>query len=113
METAPTGESEDRLGDRCSRRFDAPLRLGQIIRIQDDQRTAGSYGFARGKAAGQPAIAELGVRRPVVGELPVEYGALERLAARDVGDVELNVVDLPVPACCCHAVFQMLDGWPP
>ncbi len=109
MKPAPAGKRKGLAADNSAQTFKALLHYIQIIRIQDDQRTAGSYGFARGKAAGQPAIAELGVRRPVVGELPVEYGAVERLAARDVGDVELNVVDLPVPACCCHAFFQMLD----
>lgn len=42
-----TGKGKHRFTDRGVSRFDAPLRLGEIIRIQDDQWTTGACGFAR------------------------------------------------------------------
>src|SRR5262245_22583379 len=105
MKPAAAGKVEDRLDDGGPRPFQTRLRRGEIVGIENDQRSAGADRAGRGQAAGQASIAELAIGRAIVGEAPAEGFAVERLRTGDVGDVELDVVDLAVVASGTHGVF--------
>lgn len=80
MKAPPAGEGKGRPADFRPGSFDPLLRGLQVVSVQDDQRPARAHRLTRGEATRQPAIAELGVGRPVVGERPAEYTAIEGLA---------------------------------
>ena len=109
MEAAAAGEIESLAADAPARRAHAALRVGQVVGVKDHQRPARAHRLASGETALEAAIGELGVGRPVVGERPAEGLAIEALAARDVGDIELDVVDLVVVAGGAHAYLPRIS----
>src|SRR5687767_13935325 len=77
--------------------FEALLRRGEILGVEDDEGPTRT-GLAFCQAAGQPPVAELAIHRNVVLEGPTEGRVVEPARARDVADGELDVVDPAIVA---------------
>lgn len=107
MEAAAAGELEFRSADVASGSADGLLSLGQVVGVQNDQRSTGAYRFASGEAAAQAPIAEFAVGGAKVGEGPAEHGAIKDFAARDVMDVEFDVVDSVLAVVSSHGHLLM------
>ena len=107
MEAAAPWELEFRPGDLASGSADGLLSLGQVVGVQNDQRATGAYRFASGEAAAQAPIAEFAVGGAKVGEGPAEHGAIKDFAARDVMDVEFDVVDSVLAVVSSHGHLLM------
>ena len=107
MEAAAAGKLEFRSADETSGSADGLLSLGQVVGVQNDQRATGAYRFASGEAAAQAPIAEFAVGGAKVGEGPAEHGAIKGFAARDVMDVEFDIVDSVVAVVSGHGHLLM------
>ena len=97
MKTATARKREHCPADGAARCLHPSLGDLQVICIENDQRPSWPHGLTCSETTRQPAVAELGVGWPVIGELPAEHRCVECFAARDVADVELDVVDLTIP----------------
>src|ERR1700683_4556010 len=96
MESAAARKFERRLSDLSVGQNNPPLDGFQVLRIQHDQRSCAFDFLFLTKSAGEPAVVETGVIRPVVLELPAEDGIVEQLGFLEVGSREFDVVDAPV-----------------
>ena len=96
MESPPAGKLEGLPRDVAAADPDPLLDLPEIQGVEHDQRPSGGDRVDSAQPAGEPAVAEAGVVRPVVGELPAEDAGVELLRGGDVGDGKLDVVDTPV-----------------
>ncbi len=76
VETSATRESEYFTADGRSRRFEPELSSFEVIGVQDDQRATRAHGFTGRETTGQATVAEFGVGRAILDEIPAEYIAI-------------------------------------
>ncbi|MNP35280.1 hypothetical protein D3C76_1286060 [compost metagenome] len=105
METSATREREHFTADGRSCGLEPELGGLKVIRVQDDQRAARAHRFTGREATGQATVAEFGIGRAVVDEVPAEYTTIEGFASGDVVDIELDVIDLAVFTSNAHCRF--------
>ena len=102
MKPAPAGKIERRLRDDAA----GGLHRGQsgleVDGVDHHQRTARLGPLAATEAAGNAAVLETGVVRPVIREGSSENRAVEFASHRDVRHGKLHVVDPAVMLGPCH-----------
>lgn len=103
MKPTSTRERKRLAGDNGTQGFESLLRIIEIIRIQNHQRSPRSNGLPGGEASAQAAVAEFGVTGVIVDECLAECAAVEGFATGNIAHVEFDVVDLSVFAANTHA----------